>query len=81
MTMAKVMTVIDREAFTAANIRSASIHGDHVEIVFRDGGYVESWGEHGPNDFAEYGMRVMWLQPEEMDGHTIINGPWVRVSG
>ena len=79
--MAKVMTIIDREAFTAANIRSASIHGDHVEIVFRDGGHVESWGEHGPNDFAQYGLRVQWLHPDDMAGHIIINGSWVSVRG
>lgn len=54
--------VTNQELFNALNV-SVDICGDSVAITFtRDAerGYIESWGEHGPNDFNEFGFQIIY---------------------
>ena len=41
-----------------AKVQSVYIHRDNILITLKGGGHVESWGEHGPNDFAEFGITL-----------------------
>lgn len=58
--MKRIIAIHDQQRYDAAGIQIASIEGDHVLITFSDGGYIESWGEHGPRDFDQYGFRLVW---------------------
>ena len=41
-----------------AKVQSVDIHRDNILITLKGGGFVESWGEHGANDFAEFGITL-----------------------
>lgn len=41
-----------------AKVQSVDIHRDNILITLKSGGHVESWGEHGANDFAEFGITL-----------------------
>jgi len=55
-------TIINQELYNALNV-SVDICGDSVAVSYtRNGerGYTESWGEHGPNDFNEFGFQIAY---------------------
>jgi hypothetical protein len=52
--------ITNQELYNALNV-SVDLCGDSVAVTFtRDGerGYIESWGDHGPNDFNEFGFQI-----------------------
>lgn len=58
--MAYTYTIHDRDTFDALRVE-VDIHKDHIAVTFhRDGQIctIESWGEHGANDFAELGITI-----------------------
>lgn len=53
--------VINQQLFSALNV-SVDIVGDNVAVAYTRNGnrcYHESWGEHGPNDFNEFGFQII----------------------
>jgi hypothetical protein len=53
-------TITNPELFTAQQV-SVDICGDSVAVSYTRNSkieYRESWGEHGPNDFAEFGFQI-----------------------
>ena len=52
--------ITNHELYRAQQV-FVDICGDSVTVHFiRNGerGYTESWGEHGPNDFNEFGIQI-----------------------
>ena len=54
-------TITNYELYRAQQV-FVDICGDSVAVHFiRNGerGCIESWGEHGPNDFNEFGFQIV----------------------
>lgn len=54
--------IIDQELFDARKTY-VDIIADTVTVTFTDEDQLctyESWGEHGPNDFAEWGFKIVY---------------------
>lgn len=55
-------TITNSELYTAQQV-SVDISGDSVAVHYTRNGerrYAESWGEHGPNDFNEFGFQIIY---------------------
>jgi len=54
--------IIDQELFDARKTY-VDIIADTVTVTFTDEDQLctyESWGEHGPNDFEEWGLKIVY---------------------
>jgi hypothetical protein len=54
--------VTNADLFNSLNVE-VSVCGDNVAFSYVENGeriHNESWGEHGPNDFKEFGFRVKY---------------------
>lgn len=51
--------IVDQHKFDTTTKR-VEVSGDSVTIITADGHYYESWGEHGENDYLEYGFVIKY---------------------
>ena len=53
-------TITNQQLFNELNVL-VDIVGDSVAVSYTRNGqrcYTESWGEHGPNEFNEFGFQI-----------------------
>lgn len=59
------MTIFDRELFDSRRTK-VDINGDNVHVTWEQDETLcslEAWGDHGPNDFDDFGFRIIQVPP------------------